>query len=103
MNNNQLKVVLIDIILLKATSAICSYTDFDSWAFSDITFEPIEVQTCSAPQNDCLNLSFVKGIHVIGKKMASNGQKTAIGACRGGRLPIDDDLLISSLECSLLS
>ena len=41
-------------------------------------FEPSEVQTCSAPQNDCLNLSFVKGIHVDSKKMARNGRRTAI-------------------------
>ena len=32
----------------------------DSFAFCVISFEPIEIQTCSAPQNDCLNLSFVK-------------------------------------------
>ena len=32
------------------------------FAFCVITFEPIEVQTCSAPQNDRLNLSFVKDI-----------------------------------------
>jgi hypothetical protein len=30
------------------------------FAFCVITSEPIEVQTRSAPQNDCLNLSFVK-------------------------------------------
>ena len=30
------------------------------FAFCVITFEAIEVQTCSAPQNDPLNLSFVK-------------------------------------------
>ena len=41
-----------------------------------ITFEPIEVQTCSAPQNDRLNFSFVKDIEVVGKKMARNGRKT---------------------------
>ena len=29
------------------------------FAFCVITFEPIEVQTRSAPQNDSLNLSFV--------------------------------------------
>ena len=32
------------------------------------TFEPVEVQTCSAPQNDRLNLSFVKDEHTNGKK-----------------------------------
>ena len=33
-----------------------------SFAFCVITFEPIEVQTCSAPQNDRQNLVFVKDI-----------------------------------------
>ena len=33
-------------------------------AFCVINFEPIEVQAHSAPQNDCLNLSFVKDINV---------------------------------------
>ena len=28
----------------------------------------IEIQTCSAPQNDDLNFSFVKDIYVVGKK-----------------------------------
>ena len=32
--------------------------------------------TCQAPQNDRLNLSFVKEIDVVGKKMAKNGCKT---------------------------
>ena len=31
-------------------------------AFCVITFEPIKIQTQSAPQNDRLNLSFVKDI-----------------------------------------
>ena len=39
-------------------------------AFCVITFEPIKVKTCSAPQNDRLNLSFVKYIHVDGKNLA---------------------------------
>ena len=39
--------------------------------FSVITFEPIKIQTRSAPQND-QNFSFVKDIHVVGKK---NDQK----------------------------
>ena len=42
-----------------------------------ITFEPIEVQTRSAPQTDRLNLSFVKDIYVDGRKLARNGRKTA--------------------------
>ena len=36
------------------------------------------IQTCSAPQNDRWNLSFVKDTHVIGKKMTGKGRKTAI-------------------------
>ena len=44
-------------------------------AFCVITFEPIKVQTCSAPQNDRLNLSFVKDINVDGVKLARNGRK----------------------------
>jgi hypothetical protein len=33
---------------------------------------------CIAPQNDCLNHTFVKYTDVIGKKMARNCRKTAI-------------------------
>jgi hypothetical protein len=47
------------------------------FTFCAITFEPIEVQTRSAPQNDRLNLCFVKDIYVDGKKLARNGRKTA--------------------------
>ena len=46
------------------------------------TFEPIKIRTCSSPQNDRLNLSFVKDINVVGNKMARNGRKTAIWASR---------------------
>ena len=59
------------------------------FTFCVITFEQIEVQTLSAPQNDCLNFSFVKDVNVDGKKLARNGQKTAILACWWGRLPLD--------------
>ena len=50
------------------------------FAFCVIFFETIEVQTRSAPQNDRLNLSFVKYIlkYVDGGKLARNGRKTAI-------------------------
>ena len=34
--------------------------EMELFAFCVIIFEPIEVQTHSAPQNDRLNLSFVK-------------------------------------------
>ena len=46
-------------------------------AFCVITFDPIKIQTHSAPQNDRLNFSFVKDTNVDGKKLARNGQKTA--------------------------
>ena len=38
------------------------------FAFCVTMFEAIEIQTCSEPQNDRLNLSFVKDNHVLGKK-----------------------------------
>ena len=44
-------------------------------AFCVITFEPIKIQTHSAPQNDRLNFSFVK---VDGGNLALNSCKTAI-------------------------
>ena len=34
-----------------------------------ITLEPIKIETHLAPQNDRLNLSFVKDIHVDSQKM----------------------------------
>ena len=46
-----------------------------SFAFYVITFEPIEVQTRSAPQNYRLNLSFVKDTYVDGRKLARNCRK----------------------------
>ena len=33
-----------------------------------VAFDPIKIQTCLAPQNDCQNLSFVKDNYVVGKK-----------------------------------
>ena len=39
-------------------------------AFCGITFGPIKAKTCSAPQNDQLNLSFVKYIRVDGENLA---------------------------------
>ena len=47
-------------------------------AFCVITFDPIKIQTHSAPQNDCLNFNFVKDTYVDGRKVARNGRKTAI-------------------------
>ena len=42
--------------------------EMEIFAFGVITFEPINIQTCLAPQNVCLNLSFVKDVHVVAKK-----------------------------------
>ena len=33
-----------------------------------ITFVPIKIKTHKAPQNDNLNLSFVKGVIIVAKK-----------------------------------
>ena len=44
-------------------------------AFCVITFEPIMIQTCSAPQNDHLIFSFVKDTNVDVKKMTRNHPK----------------------------
>ena len=38
------------------------------FAFIVIAFEPIKIQTCSPPQNNHLNLSFVKDIKVVGTR-----------------------------------
>ena len=48
------------------------------FAFCFIMFEPIKIETYLVPQNDRLNLSLVKDIYVVGKKMARNGRKTDI-------------------------
>ena len=40
-----------------------------------VAFDPIKIQTCLAPQNDCQNLSFVKDIYVVGEKMTRNCHK----------------------------
>ena len=44
-------------------------------AFWGMTFEPIKIQTCSAPQNDRLIFSFVKDIKVGVEKMTRNCRK----------------------------
>ena len=46
--------------------------------FCVIKFVPIKIKTHKAPQNDRLNLSFVKDVHIIGEKMARSGCKTAV-------------------------
>jgi hypothetical protein len=74
---------------------VSSQVQKNIFAFCVITFEPIEVQTHSAPQNDHLNVSFVKDSYVDGGKLAGNGQKTAILAGGWGQLPIDDEYAAS--------
>ena len=51
------------------------------FAFCVKTFEPIKIWTCSAPQNDGLNFSFVKDIKVVVEKMA---RKRQLGRAGGG-------------------
>ena len=46
-----------------------------------ITFEPNKMWTCSAPQNDRLNLSFVKNEHVVGQNIARYGLKWLFISC----------------------
>ena len=48
-----------------------------NWYYA-IAFDPIEIQTHQAPQIDHLNLSFLKDINVVDKKMARKGYKMAI-------------------------
>ena len=46
--------------------------------FYAITFEPIKIQKRSAPQNDRLNLSFVKDVYVNAEKMGRKVGKLVI-------------------------
>ena len=46
--------------------------------FYAIAIEPIKVPTCSASQNDRLNLSFVKDTHDNAQKMVRKGSKMVI-------------------------
>ena len=43
-----------------------------------VAFDPIKILTCWVLQNDRQNLSFVKAINLVGKKMNKNGGKMAI-------------------------
>ena len=45
-------------------------TKIEKIAFCVITFDPIKIQTHSAPQHDRLNFSFVKDTHVDGGNLA---------------------------------
>ena len=68
--------------------------EMEIFAFCVITFEPIEVQTCLSPQNDRLNLSFVKDIHVDGRKLARNGRKTALFVSRKFWLSVSSNKIL---------
>ena len=46
-----------------------------SFSFCVISFEPMMIKTCLAPQNDRLNFSFVKDIKVVVEKMTRNCHK----------------------------
>ena len=48
------------------------------FVFCFIMFEPINTVTCSASENECLNFSFLKDIHVVDKKIARKGRKMPI-------------------------
>ena len=43
-----------------------------------VAFDPTDILTYQAPQNDHLDLSFVKDFYVVGKKMTKNGQVMVI-------------------------
>ena len=51
-------------------------TDFNQYFV--VAFDPIKISTHYAPQNDRWNLSFVKDMYVVAKKMTTNGPKRAI-------------------------
>ena len=52
----------------RESASISNRPDQRAFALCVITFEPIKIQTHSAPQNDRLNFSFVKDVYVDGKK-----------------------------------
>ena len=41
---------------------ICDWAKYHKSEFYAVTFVPMKIQTLSAPQNDCLDLAFVKEI-----------------------------------------
>ena len=57
---------------------------FQAWKKKDfnqyyvVAFDTIKIYTHLAPQNDRQNLSSVKDIYVVAKKMTRNGRKMAI-------------------------
>ena len=57
---------------------LCFFLFLAFIAFCVITVVPIMIQTCSGPQNDRLNLSFVKDFLIGGTKMTRIGHNLAI-------------------------
>ena len=53
--------------LLRCQKSLRQNTDFNQYFV--VAFDPIKISTHYAPQNDCWNLSFVKEIYVLAKKM----------------------------------
>ena len=53
----------------------------EKFVFYVVAFDPIEIYTSLAPQNDRQHLSFVKDIYVVAKKMNRIGCKMA-NLCR---------------------
>ena len=43
---------------------ICDWDKYNEFAFYAVTFEPMKMQTLSAPQSGRLNLNFVKDINI---------------------------------------
>ena len=57
---------------------LIQYVFFKKRGSKYIIFEANKIQTRLARKNDSLNLSFVKDVHVVGKKITRSGLKTAI-------------------------
>ena len=49
-------------------------TELGNFVFHIVAFDSIEFQICLDPQNDKQNISFVKDVHVVDKKMTKNKQ-----------------------------
>ena len=75
----------------------CKKTEMKIFAFCVTTFEPIKILTCSAPQNDCLNFSFVKGINVEGKKWQKWWENSHLSVAKFGHQYIFSILIIQGL------
>ena len=69
---------------------IAKKKEMEKFLFCVIMFEPIQIQTHLAPQNDRLNLSFVKDIH----KWSYNGH---LAFANFGKHPLP----IPKLQCML--